>query len=535
MREFWILFKVNIINTIGLNKLKKKFAKSGTFLKIGIPIIFIFLFLIIAAFLFFYVYMFDSLYIMTQQYDGIMILALVIGSIFCFITSLTKANSYLFEAKDYDLLLAMPINPKAIIASKLSNLFLLNYLSFGAIYIPSTVYYGIFVNPPIYFYLLALIVFIIGPFLLVTISTFFSYLIGLILSKFKYKNFIQSIFMVVFLIVIMYGSMSMNQVNALDTEKLKEYVEQINNTLLKIYYPARWAMSGLKGNVLELLLYIAISVIPFIIFIYIIGHNFLKASERAKRVYTDKNFKLKKQKTQGQKWALIKREFKTLFSNSAVVMNVVVGQIMSTIFVVMFLFGSGSMGFNLEEVDIDAAVAILIALSLFMSGVNPTTSSTISLEGKRFWILKSAPISTTTTFISKISVNSLLSLPFTIINVILSVIVLPLRIDHIFFLLFIPIAYNLLSGLLGLLFNLMFPKMEWDNPIKAVKQGMSVFFTLISDWVLIALIVFAFIVGQIIHFTIGYLFVIAIILVFISIVSLILFTYGKKKYMRIPA
>ena len=114
-------------------------------------------------------------------------------------------------------------------------------------------------------------------------------------------------------------------------------------------------------------------------------------------------------------------------------------------------------------------------------------------------------------------------------------IVLPLRIDHIFFLLFIPIAYNLLSGLLGLLFNLMFPKMEWDNPIKAVKQGMSVFFTLISDWVLIALIVFAFIVGQIIHFTIGYLFVIAIILVFISIVSLILFTYGKKKYMRIPA
>ena len=535
MREFWILFKVNFINTFGLSKLKKKFARSGKFVKVGVPILSTFIALLIIGIVFLYVYMFSSFFIATGQYEGILVLAVVVGSVFCFITSLTKANGYLFESKDFDLLMSMPIGPKAIIFSKISNLFLLNYLSFGAIYIPSVVYYAIFATPAIWFYPLAFLVFIIGPFLLVAISSILSYLIGLILSRFKYKNLIQIVVFTAFLVVMVYGSMSINQQTDMDPEQMELIVQQMINVLYKVYYPAKWAVNGLTGDFLQLLIYIGISIIPFVLFVYIIAHNYVKANSRAKRSYREKNFKLTEQKVNGQFGSLLKREFKRYFSNSGVVLNTLAGPIMSLLFALMFLFGSDTFGDSIDKITTELSVLIIIALQVMMSGVSPTTASSISLEGKTFWIIKSSPVSPSKVLLSKITMNLILSMPAAIIVTIATVIVLPVGIIEILLLIFVPNLFLILSSLTGMLFNLIFPKMEWDNPIKPVKQGLATVLTMIVDWVLLTVLIVTFVVLMPFGLLLSYGVIIAILLVVSIVMAILVFTYGPKKFQKIPA
>ena len=53
-----------------------------------------------------------------------------------FTVTISKANSLLFEGKDFELLMSMPINTKTIVLSKLISLLLINYLSFGLILVP---------------------------------------------------------------------------------------------------------------------------------------------------------------------------------------------------------------------------------------------------------------------------------------------------------------------------------------------------------------------------------------------------------------
>lgn len=535
MRNFWTLLKINLINTFGLSKLKKKFAKSGKFIKIGAPALLIFLFLLLMGITFLYVFIFSTIFIATEEYEGMLILGVVVGSIICFMTSLTKAHSILFEAKDYDLLLAMPIKKGAIIGSKLSNLFILNYLSFGAVYIPSVVYYAIFAAPPVYFYPLAIIIFIIGPFLVVAVSTFLSYLIGIILSKFKYKSMIQSIVMVALVIVIMYGSMSLSQRTDLDPEDLKQYAISLQNTLGKIYYPGTWAVGGLTGNLLELLLFILVSIIPLVLLIMIVSSNFIKASERAKVSFRAKNFKLKQQKHRNQFGSLLRREFKRYFSNYAVVMNTIIGPIISTIFIVMFLFGQDSFGDLSALVEMELVVLILVGITIFIVGVSPTTTSSISLEGKTFWIIKSAPVKTSTVFLAKIAMSLFLSIPFFIINVIIAAFVLPLQVGHIILLIVIPILYTTFSSLLGLFLNLCFPKLDWDNPLKPVKQSMPVFLTLLIDWVLTVGLIIASIFLLAFGYVFVYMAIFGVIVIGIAVLGALTFTVGEKKYQRIPA
>ena len=120
MREFWILLKVNLATTFRLNYLKKKFAKKTVFLKVWFPIISFLIAVLLLGVSFSYLFTYSQVFIMTGLYDGILYFGLGIGAILLLITNISKASSYLFEASDFDLLLALPIKPRSIIASKIS-------------------------------------------------------------------------------------------------------------------------------------------------------------------------------------------------------------------------------------------------------------------------------------------------------------------------------------------------------------------------------------------------------------------------------
>lgn len=539
MRNLWILFKTNIVNTFSLNLLKKKFSRKSAFLRIWIPIITAILGLAIFAFIFFYLYSIAQLFVAVGKFEGIIYFGVSFGALFSLISTISKANSYLFQSKDYDLLMSLPINSKTVITSKLLSLLFLNYISFGFVYIPTLFWHAYFTMPSILFYVFAIIFFILGPLVIVVICSGVSYLFGLILSKLKHRNFIQTIGMLIFFLAVMYFSFSFNNINsAIDENDPNIIINMVDNIIgfcRTLFYPSKFVVEALVDyNIISFVIYAAISIVPFILFIYIVGHNFVKANARARVSYTDKNFRLKEQKYNGQFKALFGKELRTYFSNSAVVLNTIVGPIMGTIMLVMFILSPQLTGLG-EIVSSDTIVALVIGLITIMNSIMTTTSSSVSLEGKQFWILKSLPIKEEKIFLSKIFLNIIIAVPFSIINTVIVTFVLEPTIIDLLLILILPLLVSTLMGVLGLYINIVFPKLNWTTAVRVVKQSLSSGLTMLIGFLLMIGLAFLFFQFDKLQLDIyiSYLLIALIMILLIVIFTIILITDGKKRFRKL--
>jgi len=537
MRNFWILFKVNLINSLKLNKLRKGLSKNR-FTQALFPIIAVILALIIIVAIGLFLFMFFGLYIAVEDYYGMLLFGFVVSNLLSLFTTISIANSYLFVSKDYELLMSFPIKPKTIIASKLSNLLILNYILFALLYIPTIIIYGIFTSPGIIFYLLSIVLFIVGPLLVVTIASAISYFLNLLLARLKYKNLIQTVFLFAFFLGFMYLYFKFyfgfipDGTGQDELELIRQSINRLTSVLEKVFYLGKWAAIGLSSNYLYLLLYIGISIVPFLGFISIVSKNFSKAVARSRISYTNKNFVLTEQKSSGQVKALIKREIKFLFSNASVALNLLTGPLISSIMAFIYIYNSGTFPF---ELDPRVHMLIVLGITLFMSSTLATTANSISLEGKNLWIIKSAPIEEMRIFTAKILLNLLVALPFFIINTILVTVFFKPGIIDILMFIIIAVLYNLFDGTYSLFINLCFPKLDWDNPVRVVKQSLSSFITIFSSYIVVAGISIAAFILHKIDFTIMYLLISIILIALISVFVIILKTSGIKMFKRLKA
>src|SRR5699024_1800052 len=83
---------------------------------------------------------------------------------------------------------------------------------------------------------------------------------------------------------------------------------------------------------------------------------------------------------------LFKLELKKFFSLPLYVINSLTGKIITVIMVFVFVFND-SFTSSFGDVDRSLIFLIIVGTMIFMSSITSTTSATISLEGKNFWIL----------------------------------------------------------------------------------------------------------------------------------------------------
>ena len=190
MNKLFSLIKVEIIHGYSINKLSKKKNSNR---KLGPFIATIILSLFLIGFVTFYAIMIGSICKQTNNLDFLLVISYSLGSMLCFTLTISKSNGMLFESKDFELLMSMPIKPRTIVLSKLISLLILNYMSFGLTTVPFFIVYGVLSNASIIFYLLAIIAILVGPLLIITFCSFVSYLLGLLLKNVKSKSIIMSI------------------------------------------------------------------------------------------------------------------------------------------------------------------------------------------------------------------------------------------------------------------------------------------------------------------------------------------------------
>lgn len=400
---------------------------------------------------------------------------MVITSSFILLTNIYKAGGTLFKFKDYDLLMSLPIKKSTVILSKVIILYILSLGYTMLFMIPAFIAYVMNVDVTATFYLLFIVTLAIIPMVPIVIASIIGSFISGISSSFKHKNIVNYILTIGLFLSLMYFSTKMTTMNSIDMANIGKSMVEIFN---KIYPLTKLYVDIISDfNILSLLYYVLIPLLLFYVFIKTLIIFYSKINDSLSSYKKNENYKLSKLEKGSPLMALYKKELKRYVSSVNYVMNTAIGSIMLTICIIGFvIFGGdkvnallGMPGFS--DVLLKTGPLVIGAFCL----LNCTTSSSISLEGKNLWIIKSIPVNVKEIFYSKIMVNLTVLIPAVLINSAVFSIYLKTNFVMTLFMFVTPIIYSLFVSILGIVINVMFPNFTWENEIKVIKQSLASF------------------------------------------------------------
>ncbi|MEA4853176.1 MAG: hypothetical protein VB082_02735 [Christensenella sp.] len=410
---------------------------------------------------------------------NIMMMAASLATLF---TTIYKVNGTLFGFQDYDLQMSLPVNTRTLITSRILILYGLNALFVLIVMIPPMIGYAILAQPPFAFYLIYIILMLATPLLPIVIATVIGTLISMAASRFKRKNGLNVIFTVAFFMVFMVVWMGF-WVNSGDViSDFSAIGTGLNDILVKIYpMTALFSDAIASISIQAFLLFLAISIGGFAVFVVIISKHFGKLNTAMTTNRAASNYKMTELRSSAPKKALNRREMKRYLSSSQYVLNTAVGPLLLVV-VSIILLVSGSKGFgvysDIPEFETLLKVAAPMGITFFIA-MACTTSSSISLEGKALWIARSLPVDTRLILKSKIHVAMTLFYPTVIICGTLFNIALKPDPLYIVLMYAIPLAYSYFIAFFGLKCNLNNANFDWTNEVTVIKQSKPTLLTML--------------------------------------------------------
>ena len=478
-------------------------------------------------------------------------LTYIILSIFIMFTSLLtliegvyKSQGILFEAKDNDLLFSLPISRTKIFFTRIFKLITFQFLYNSLFMLPAIVVYAMYEKTNLSFYLLSIIMLILLPIIPTMIACVFGYIIKGLTSRFKARNIIQVILTSFILLLIFYASFNMQHMISSVTQN----ANYIHEVITKIYYPAGLYINLIQNfNLLDLIILLAINIIPAIILIYLASIFYFKiisqlgekgsSSKKPRKKFDKELFKVKSPLS-----ALINKEMKRFFSSPVFIINAGFGMVLMVVMTIaVSLNFDGMINSILQGEEIGIPVTEIKAMMpkifygfvVFISCMTSMTSSMISLEGKSFNITKSLPVATEKILLAKVLTSNILSIPVILLCDIIFFVAFKVTGIDILFILLASIIIPTFTALIGILMNLKYPKMDATSDTEVVKQSMS---SMVSVWIgmVIGMLSIGIIVlGNMISID---LFILLELLVFIILVLILwkmLKKYGVKRWKEI--
>ena len=479
MSNLALLMKNTFINEMGINKIKYADKKEKQ-KAIGMALLIAFTMIILCAYGFIMCFYLSDFLIKINQMELLLILGIIGCTMATFFTSLYKSSSYLFQSKDYEMLASLPIKKSTILTSKILMLIINNYLFAGVFLIIPGIVYFIKMNTGIYFFPFLIILTLSAPLIPIIVSSILAFIIANISSKTKKNNLISIVLNLLLVIVVLLLSFNIQSIVMGIVNNSSSIIEITQ----KLYLPAYYFVDSLKyGNIISLTLFLLISLIPTGAFVYLFANNFSKINSKLSETYKSNNYKFEDMKSSKPAIALFNKEVKRYFSSNVYVMNTFVGMIMLLIFTASILFiGYDKIAQMLEISVIKEMVLIqVVGITVFCLIMTNTTCVSISLEGKNLWILKSSPIEEMDIFKSKILLNLLLTIPISVVSFIALSIRLNFEMKSTILVIIGIILLAIFSATLGILINLLYPKLEFTNDVAVVKRGASVIITMISN------------------------------------------------------
>ena len=443
----------------------------------------------------------------------------------CFVGSIFATQSQLFNAKDNDQLLSLPLRPFSILVSRLAALLLLSYLIESFIVIPAGIIWAVYAPVTVVGVIFFIIAVLVLPLASMAVASFFAWLIALASSRLRNKNIMTMIMSIAFLLAYFWVYSNISKY----IQTLLQNGEQIGAAIQKAVFPAyHLGLAITQGNLVSMFIFVIFTVAPFVIALLILSANFIKIATTnrgtVKIKYTEKALK-----ASGVRAAFLKKELRHFWSNPMYILNSAIGVVFMLIGAVLFLVKRSMVldfivEFNKTGITVSPAILICVALCV-VAAFNLVSAPSISLEGKNLWIAKSLPVNAFDILFAKAGMHVLVCGVPTLVASLIFVISLQATLQQSILIMLIPFLYTLLTAFFGVTINLQFPKFDWINEIQPIKQGISTLVSMAASFALIAAmtLIYIFVLSPYIDAEI-YLFFCASLLM---ILNLILYSYLK--------
>ena len=408
--------------------------------------------------------------------------------IFCmvFLLSVFETKSELFECKDNDLLLSMPIRPRDIVLARSLTVVILNASEALIVSIPVTVMYVVRGGNPIYI-LSSLTSALLISLLATALSSAVGYLVALISSRLKHSTAVTVVLSLGFIALYLIGYTAlMDALTSIesDPDAAGDAIGSAFGNLAVI-----GNISILKP--IETSIFVVISLGSALLAWFVISKNYVRIITT--KATDTKEAYVRRELVSGSAFrALARKELSLFFSNSTYILNGVVGALFQVLLVIILMTSSDDILEPLALVGIfegDGTLELLITAVLVGCGsLSSISASALSLEGKCLWIIKSSPIKTSTVIGAKLVPHLAICLPASLISSVLAIIAVGAHPGWWAFMILVPVIASFMFAMLGLALNIAMPKLEFASTAQVVKQSMPVLIMTLGGMIFTAIV-----------------------------------------------
>ena len=473
-----------------------------------------------------------------------------------FFFSIFYVMSIFYFSKDIESLLPLPLKPSEILAAKLTVALLYEYLTELVFLAPVLIGYGAASRAGFIYYLYSILIFLSLPLLPLVYASILSILVMRFTKLAKNRDR----FKIVGGIIAMLLAVGMNAVitkfssASLNAEELQQLLAQGNNSFVGvmsgIFFNNRFAVmallhsEALKGFV-NLGVFVLICLLFVMLFLsfgegmYFKGVIGISEASAKRKKYSEAELR-KSSEQKSALWSYTMKELKLLFRTPVYFMNCVLMNFLFPLFIVLpfivqpsemqELKGLGTLITNGNGSSVVLAVAF--GISAFVSSTNGITASAISREGTNIFVSKYLPVSYKTQIMAKVLSGMSMGAVGMLSMVLTVVLFIPVPVYLILLSIIASVLGIAFSSFAGILLDLNFPKLIWDNEQKAVKQNFNVVLNMLASVIIAGIPIF---ISIALHFTLWMTFL--MIVVMFGVLDLLLYnilaTVGVRLFAKI--
>ena len=418
---------------------------------------------------------------------GLAVLLGVFGSVF-------NTFSGLYQARDNDLLLSLPIPVRSILAARLLGVYLMGLMFSGVVLLPCVIVYWVMAEHSAAAIVGGLLLVLAVSLIVLVLSCVLGWVVAKISAKLKRKSFLTVLIALVFF--GLYYTVCFRASDLL--QDLMQHMDTLGDALQGAYPLYLLGRMG-EGDWLAMLLVLAVTLALCAAVYVVLDRTFIgiatATGAAARTVYKEKAVK-----AAGASSALLRREFGRFTSSPNYMLNCGLGTVMLPILGVVLLVKMNDILPVLQELagsEASGFMATMLCAALCLVGtMNDMASSSVSLEGKNLWLAQSLPVTTWQVLRAKLLVQMLVTgFPMVITS---ALVILALRpaLPEAALLVVLPLLFVWLSAEFCLTLDLKRPNVVWTNEITVIKQRLTVLLAMLGGWLYaVAIAALYFLVG----------------------------------------
>ncbi len=391
-------------------------------------------------------------------------------------------NTYagLYLAKDNDLLLSMPIPVSTILCARLLGVYLTGLMYSGVVMVPAVIVYWCSCSFTLGTFLGGVLLFAVVSLLVLVLSCVLGWVVAKISLRLKRKSFLAVLVSLLFFGGYYFFYFRAQSILSDFLANMDAYARKIHAAAYPLYLLGRAGEGSAPAMLWILLGTAAVLALTW----YLLSKSFLGIATASDKSVGKKQPLRGSTRENSAFAALLHKELARFTSSANYMLNCGMGCLFLVVLGVLFVVKGSSLANVIREILGAQAVPVVLCGGICMAAsMNDMVTPSVSLEAHTLWLLQTLPVTPWQILRAKLMMQILLTgVPAALCFICAAAAGLLSPVQLAASVLAVA-AFIVFSAAIGLLFGLKMPNFTWTSELVPIKQGLSVFLSLLCGWV----------------------------------------------------